>query len=190
MIRTPNLALFCLEAPATAEGSMMYMPAGIHTITPSCKGKPVQVRVRVDAAAAQDLERQRRALVASGRKPFFDFGHKDEEASFWPAEFYWQADGVHCHGEWSSAGKAAIEGKLWRQFSPVFHVDDLKANPARVVCCDQASPNMGGLVNNPAFKAIAPLFSQEATHDYDPADLRALNQRLTKLIAGLNTLLR
>lgn len=160
-------AILCqaVQIAPTASGVMMYMPGGTHEITPSHKGKAVRVSVLADRAGAAALEAQRAAIVARGARPFFDFGHKDEEASFWPERFLWQdvpTPAIYCEGEWSDAGKAAVEGKQWRCFSPVFHVDDVKGDPARIICLAGASPNMGGLVNKPAFRNIAPLFSAEA----------------------------
>ena len=57
-------------------------------------------------------------------------------------------------------GRKAVEGKDYRAFSPVFHVDNKRADPAKVICMEHASPNMGGLVNNPAFNL--PLWAKNA----------------------------
>ena len=131
------------DAPLTASGEMMFMPAGAHTITPSQGGKKVTVNVMVTPLAAVELEKQRAALTAKGKRPYFDFNHDDEAASFWPTAFYWKdgaAPGIYCRGEWSDSGRAAVEGKEYRQFSPVFHVDNVRANPAQIVARELANP--------------------------------------------------
>ena len=153
------------DAPLTASGEMMFMPAGSHTITPSQGGKAVKVTVLVTPAGAQELEAQRQALEAKGKRPYFDFNHEDGPASFWPTAFYWKdgpAPGIYCRGEWSESGRTAVEGKEYRQFSPVFHVDNVRANPAKIAAREHASPNMGGLVNAPAFSNILPFWAKNA----------------------------
>jgi hypothetical protein len=163
------------SAPATATAEVMYMPAGLQTITPSQGGRGVTVQVRVDRAGAEALEAQRAALESRGKRPYFDFNHEDGEASFWPTLFFWkdgsnsqpsslnaQPAGIYARGEWSDLGQQAIAGKRYRQFSPVFFVDDVRAKPARIVCREDAKPNMGGLVNDPAFHTILPFWAKDA----------------------------
>jgi hypothetical protein len=193
-VAAPILCRGTVQLAPTATGVMMYMPGGTHEIVPSQNGKAVRVSVLADRAGAAALEAQRAAIVARGGRPFFDFGHKDEEASFWPEEFMWQDSpepAIYCRGEWTDEGKQAVEGKRWRCFSPVFHVDDVKAKPARIICQPFATPNMGGLVNQPAFRAIAPLFSGEA----DPAEaahrerIAALRGDIARLEREIRTLI-
>jgi hypothetical protein len=150
------------DAPAGAATDMMYMPAGMQSITPSQGGKSVSVQVMVDASGAAALEAQRASLEARGKRPYFDFNHEDREASFWPTQFYWKADGIYARGTWSDLGEQCITGKRYRQFSPVFFVDNVKARPARIVCREDAKPNMGGLVNDPAFHSILPFWAKDA----------------------------
>ena len=78
------------DAPTVVAGEVMYMPAGVQTITPSQAGRSVRVKVQVDRAAAAALEKQRAALEVKGKRAYFDFNHEDGEASFWPEEFYWR----------------------------------------------------------------------------------------------------
>ena len=189
------------DAPLTASGEMMFMPAGSHTITPSQAGKAVKVTVLVTPAGAQELEAQRAALEAKGKRPYFDFNHEDGPASFWPTAFYWKdgpAPGIYCRGEWSDSGRTAVEGKEYRQFSPVFHVDNVRANPAQIVARELANPNMGGLVNNPAFSNILPFWAKNAdgahsittnhTVDMTPQELAALQAKNTELQKELDGL--
>src|SRR5262249_22640570 len=103
-----------------------------------------------------------------------DFNHEDGPASFWPHSFRWSAgEGVVAKGEWTASGKKAVDGKDFRAFSPVFHVDDKHKDPARVVCCEGARPNMGGLVNDPAFSTL-PLWAKNADNEVgDPPESSA-----------------
>lgn len=158
----PILCRTAIALPATATGELMYMPAGSQEITPIDGGIGAPINVMVDAAGAAALNAQLAALTAKGKKPYFDFNHEDGAAAFWPSEFVWREDGIYARGEWSGRGKSAVEGKEWRQFSPVFHVDNKRANPARIVCRENAKPNMGGLVNDPAFHKILPLWAKDA----------------------------
>lgn len=190
-------ALFCGAAtlPATATGTMMFMPAGVQQITPFAGAGGQQVKVLVDPSGAAELEKQRAALMARGARPYFDFEHEDKGASFWVESFFWAESptpGIYARGEWSEEGKRGVEGKKWRQFSPVFHVDNKRGNPARIVARDFAKPNMGGLVNDPAFKQISPLWAKNAggahpSSDIDtdtnmkPEELAALQAKNTEL---------
>jgi hypothetical protein len=190
-------ALLCAAAhalSATATGEMMFMPAGLQSITPFAGGIGSPIEVMVDRAGAVALESQRAALEAKGRRPYFDFEHNDEGACFWPSAFMWAdapVPGIYARGEWTAPGKAGVEGKTWRQFSPVFHVDNKRAKPARIVCNPDAKPNMGGLVNDPAFSNISPLWAKNAggahpapnqhTDTMDPKTLEALQAKNTEL---------
>ncbi len=189
------------EAPVIAGDEIMFMPAGIHEITPSQGGEAIRVQVMVDPAGAAAIESQRAALAAKGIKPYFDLNHEDREASFWPTSFSWKsspAPGIYAKGEWSSAGQSAREGKSFRQFSPVFFVDDTSKKPARIICNENAGPNMGGLVNNPAFKKILPLWAKHAgasstnpnpndMNEQEIAALRAKNQELLNELSQLKS---
>lgn len=191
-----------IEAPATAAGEMMYMPAGLQEITCSIAGLPVHVQVMIDAQAASALEQQRQALAAQeGRKPYFDLGHTNEQASFWPEQFFWRdgdKPGIYARGQWTDSGRRAIEGRDYRLFSPVFHVDNPQKRPARVVCNAAAKPNMGGLVNDPAFRNMAPLWGRDAAgapsqqqnqnNNMTPEELAALRARIQTLEQNVQAL--
>ena len=206
-LETSILCRAAIVLPASATGEFQYMPGGLQTITPFDGGIGQPIKVMVDAAGAAQLEAQRRALAAKGKRAFFDFNHEDGPASFWPTEFFWRdtpEPGIYCRGEWSASGKAGVEGREWRQFSPVFHVDNKRGNPARIVCREQAKPNMGGLVNDPAFHTILPLWAKDAgaasdqqnqnqnqnadtsMNEQELAALRAKNQELQTELDGLN----
>ncbi len=160
-----------IAAPNADSGEFMFMPAGTQTINatkgvPGQRGKDITVNVLVDKGTESKLQAQLDAINSrNGDRAYFDFNHDDKEASFWPSRFTWRDQpvaGVYVAGDWSDSGKRAINGKVYRSFSPVFHVDDDSKNPARIICNLNARPNMGGLVNNPAFKNNLPLWAKQA----------------------------
>ena len=192
---------FLPDSPIIAGDEIMFMPGGVHEITPSQAGKPIRVQVMSDPAGAAALESQRAALAAKGIAPYFDLNHDDAEASFWPKSFFWRdgvAPGIYAKGEWSAAGQTSRDGKAYRTFSPVFHVDDISRRPARIICNASAGPNMGGLVNNPAFKKILPLWAKHAgassdqpnktRHDMNEEQIAALQAKNTELLEQLTKL--
>ncbi len=190
--------LFCraaVQLAPTATGEMMYMPGGLQTITPVAGAEGVPITVCVDANGVAELNRQHAAIVARGDKPMFDFNHEDGAASFWPEEYVWRdapTAGIYCRGEWSRAGKDGVEGKEWRFFSPVFHVSKKVGatlqNPARIVCRAQAKPNMGGLVNDPAFHSILPLWAKNAPGAHpDPKTNYIMNEQQLAALQARNT---
>lgn len=198
----PILCRAAVPLSPTATNEMMYMPGGVQTITPIGGGIGGPIRVQVDAAGAAALNQQCAALRARGKRPFFDFNHEDSAASFWPEEFFYAESpepGIYCRGEWTASGRAGVEGKEWRQFSPVFHVDDKRGNPARIVCRERAKPNMGGLVNDPAFHTILPLWAKNADgapsittnntnmNEQELAALQAKNKELQTELDALKT---
>ena len=153
-----------ISAAADATGKFMFMPGGTHEITCSRNGKPVTVNVEINAKTVDALNQQL-ALVSKAKaphKPYCDFNHDKDMASFWPQSFSWENGAVYVSGEFSASGKAAIEGKDYRGFSPTFFVDDIDASPAHVICNASAGLNFGGLVNEPAFNKISPLWARNA----------------------------
>jgi hypothetical protein len=137
------------------------LPIGLHSITPVAGGIGRPIKVKVDASTADAIEAQRKIMAGKGKRPYFDFDHEDGAASFWPEGFAWRnGEGVIAKGEWTARGRKAVEGKDYRAFSPVFHVDNKRSDPAKVICMEHAAPNMGGLVNNPAFNL--PLWAKNA----------------------------
>jgi len=188
-----------LESPADV---IMYMPGGLHQITPSLQdgteaGTPVEVVVLVDAAAADTIERQRLLMEKAGKKPFFSVQHSTEIAAAWPKRFFWDkrldatgslAEGIWAEVEWTKSGAEAVTGKDFRTFSPTFFVDAVRntsEHPAKIVCQAGARANMGALENDPAFQKISPLWAKNAGKP-DPA--KAV--RATKFIKQLHEELR
>jgi hypothetical protein len=169
-------ALPSLLSDVAMPDAILYLPAGLHPISPSQGGKPVKVVVEINQLSAERMEQQRRALVAGGGKPFFSVQHNTQIAAFWPTKFFWDTrrdptgamvSGVWAEGEWSQAGKDAVQGKNFRSFSPTFFVDKVsndENDPALVEANSSAPLNMGALENDPAFgRAMPPLW-----HDNQP----------------------
>lgn len=151
-----------LKAGSIAE--WMIMPAGEQTGTFHGQAGPVTRTVQVDRGSAQTLNEQLAAVSArSKQRPFFDFDHEDKAASAWPIEYIWRDSGdagVYVRAEVSQAGADSINGKMYRGFSPRIWVS--KSNPARVRCNPDADLNFGGLVNDPAFRELSPLWAKNA----------------------------
>jgi hypothetical protein len=205
----PILCRASFAAPVVCGPEIMWMPGGIQTITPVGGGIGQPISVLVDRAAASAVEAQRAAIVAGGRSPYFDLNHEDGPASFRPEAFYWKdepAPGIYARGEWTPTGRAAVEGKEFREFSPVFHVDNKRAKPARIIDGIAAgrtkSSNMGGLVNDAAFQAITPFFAKDSretpagasstqtqtTHTMTEQEIAALQAKNKELETELTTL--
>jgi hypothetical protein len=172
-----SAALDCYDAKnfttaITEDGTIQYMPGGLHTITPSQGGRAVTVTVMVDADSADAIEQERQEIVARNKSPYFSITHENQIAGFRPTKFYWAArpdvtgklsEGVWADGEWTASGKAARDGKDYKFFSPTFFVSSTTDNPATVICNPAASVIMGSLVNDPAFDKISPLFAKDAS---------------------------
>jgi hypothetical protein len=177
-----------LDSGTEPPSEIMVFPGGVHEITATQAGKPIRTQVSVDQSTAGILQASLETHRAAGpQKPFFDFDHKKEAASAWPLEFIWRQapmPGVYARVEWSKAGAEAVQGKMYRAFSPSFYID--KQNPARVT----GTPlDMGSLVNDPAFKKISPLWAKDASSESEgknkkhmtPEELAALQARLNLL---------
>ncbi|ODU24839.1 MAG: hypothetical protein ABS95_01420 [Verrucomicrobia bacterium SCN 57-15] len=152
-----------LEANGDLPSEIMVFPAGLHPINATRNNEPISVTVEITPETARVMQAALEAHARSGpQKPWFDFDHNKEAASAWPLEFKWKdapQPGVYAKVEWSKAGADAIQGKMYRAFSPTFHIDSPKNNPARIT---GAPLNMGALVNDPAFKKISPLWAKES----------------------------
>src|SRR5258705_8533484 len=114
-----------VEISPTTTNEILFLPIGLHAITPVAGGIGRPIKVNIDAQSAAVIQQQHSKLMASGKRPYFDFNHDDNRAAFWPSSFIWRSgEGVIAMGEWSASGKRAVEGKDFRAFSPVFHVDN------------------------------------------------------------------
>lgn len=172
-----NAVLFLARSVSLAalaeDGSVQMFPPGEQTVTPSRADgkKPEEITLTIDEGTAATIETQRAAMQAKadageGDAPFFDFNHDDGEASAWPKRIFWAGSdpikgGVRAEVEWSAAGDAAVKGKTFRRFSPVFFADGGRITGT--------TPNMGGLVNRAAFTRIAPLFASASPSEPTPS---------------------
>ncbi len=160
-----------VSAGGRLPGRILWMPGGVHEISCTQSGKQVRTFVLVDRETARVAQRALESHnAATAHRPHFDLGHAHQEASAWPLRFEWcesPQPGVYADVEWSQAGLAAVSGRNFRTFSPQFFTDRFpftktpasRTDPARVV---DVPLNMGGLVNDPAFREQVPLFAARA----------------------------
>lgn len=177
-----------------APPSIQLFPPGVHKINAKGgDGNPVSLSVNVTEATAAAIkscfdQMTAAAEAGTGPRPYLDFNHDDKEASGWPTDVFWagndpvtggvrakmtNADGV---STWSKPGEEAITGRSYRAFSPNFQFDRESGSVVGT------GPNMGGLVNRPAFRAIQPLSAKDAEQPNNVA-MNKIQQAL--LAAGL-----
>lgn len=179
---TQELIASFAEEVAGAPEWIMFAPAGNQVIQAKLDGKPSKVRILVDEAAAQSLQRDLEARKADGGpQPFFDLHHDAREAAAYPEEFQWREDGIWCRVKWTPTGLEATKCDLpngvlpsVRYFSPRCAV-----SRGRIVgLLDSSAGNAaGGLVSDPAFERIAPLVASKQTPD-DTMDKKRLMKAL------------
>jgi hypothetical protein len=138
------------QSELSEAGSIVFLPEGTHQITASVGGKPKTLTVTVDdrvlAGFADDLARRQESNV----RPFAGFDHKPGAASFIPQAFRYEPGvGLMLDVDWTSAGRAAIEGRDYSYFSPTFLVSK-DGIPTGLT----GRGEIGSLVNDPAFEEI------------------------------------
>ena len=138
------------QSELSEAGSIVFLPEGTHTITASVGGKPKTLTVTVDervlAGFAEDLAKR----MESNVRPFAGFDHKPGAASFIPQGFRYESGvGLMLDVDWTSAGRAAIEGRDYSYFSPTFLVSK-DGIPTGLT----GRGEIGSLVNDPAFEEI------------------------------------
>jgi hypothetical protein len=138
------------QSELSEAGSIVFLPEGTHQITASVGGKPKTLTVTVDdrvlASFADDLARR----MESNVRPFAGFDHKPGAASFIPQGFRYESGvGLLLDVDWTSAGRAAIEGRDYSYFSPTFLVSK-DGIPTGLTTRGE----IGSLVNDPAFEEI------------------------------------
>lgn len=144
------------EAGGHAPGGLLYMPKGEHEISATFNGEPATKRVLVDEAACArlqaDLERVWDEVRAGRRaRPCIYFNHTAGPVAMVPRRFIWDpGKGVVLEGDWTSAGKEAVEGGVYAYFSPCFRRD---RESGRVMGLTHGV-EVGSLVNDPAFDRI------------------------------------
>ncbi len=135
---------------------IMYIPEGVHSITPTVDGKPGSIVSKVSAdrgeLIVEALNKSLKKRQAKNVRAIIDFDHKDEgPAAAIPTAFTYEAGkGVMMDLEWTGKGTASIEGKDYSYFSPVYNMDRNTGEPVGL----PSSGPIGALVNNPAFTEI------------------------------------
>lgn len=143
--------------------SIVYIPEGKHTITPSVDGKPKEITIKMEASTGEKIAAGFQKLLeqrlSDNVRPTFDFDHKDTgPASALPKRFFYSpGQGLMAEVEWTGAGRRAIESKDYSYFSPTFLMDE-DGTPAGI---PERGP-LGALVNEPAFRDIPRIAASKA----------------------------
>lgn len=163
---TGNPITCAFQSELSEAGSIVFLPEGTHTITASVAGKPKTLTVTVDdrvlAGFAEDLAKR----MESNVRPFAGFDHKPGAASFIPREFRYEPGvGLVLDVDWTSAGRAAIEGRDYSYFSPTFLVSK-DGIPTGLT----SRGEVGSLVNDPAFEEIPRIAASHNEPTDNPMD--------------------
>ena len=143
-------------------GSIVYLPEGVHQIQATVNGKPQKRTVTVDQRVLASFSEDLASRLARNVRPFAGFDHIAGPASFLPKEFrYEPGTGLVLDVEWTSAGKAAIEGKDYSYFSPNFLL--MNGIPSGLA----GHGEIGSLVNEPAFEAMEKIAASHQTNTMD-----------------------
>jgi phage I-like protein len=162
---------------------IVYLPEGDHQIKPWVDGKPQEVTVKVPASRGAEIAASLQSALddrmKSNVRPWFDFEHKRGVASALPKAFrYEPGKGVMAAIEWTGAGKAAIEGKDFSYFSPVFLLGDDGVPDG----LPERGP-LGGLVNEPAFREIPRIAASDAAGTTDIEQPPAMSKLIFAALA-------
>ena len=169
------------EAGGHAPQGLLYMPAGEHVISATFNGQAATRRVLVNEAAAERLQADLAAVwqeVEAGKRarPCVYFNHESGPAAMVPRRFSWvPGKGVVLEGEWTAAGRAAVEGGDFAYFSPCFRRDRESGEVMGLT----AGVEVGSLVNDPAFEeneCIAAARNVPAVEDVMAANFSGCNQ--------------
>jgi phage I-like protein len=146
-------------AAEAAAGEFVYMPPGRNEIEATVNGKPQLIEVIVDASTADRLQADLAKRLEGPVEPFLDYNHEGGRASGHPQGFRWDpARGVICQNEWTTTARSAIRDREWKYFSPEFRYDP---KTKTVLGLRRIGP-LGGLVNDPAFRAIGAVTARRA----------------------------
>ena len=169
------------ENDGHAPQGLLYMPAGEHVISATFNGQAATRRVLVNEAAAERLQADLAAVwqeVEAGKRarPCVYFNHESGPAAMVPRRFSWvPGKGVVLEGEWTAAGRAAVEGGDFAYFSPCFRRDRESGEVMGLT----AGVEVGSLVNDPAFEeneCIAAARNVPAVEDVMAANFSGCNQ--------------
>lgn len=160
-------------ATAFADGvpdEIVYIPEGVHVITPWVNGKPKEITVKVPAEKGESITAVLQAALADrwtkSVRPWFDFEHKAGPASAHPKSFrYEKGKGIMCKLEWTGTGRKAIEGKDYSYLSPTFLMDD-DGTPSGL----PSRGPLAGILNEPAFREIPRIAASDAASEQEPSN--------------------
>lgn len=157
------------ENGGKAPDSILWMPEGEHDISANVNGAPKKIKVILDKDCLPLLQADLAAKLNKEVKPVGYYMHKEGAASYNPVSFEWEdGKGVILKLDWTSGGRASVEGRDYAYHSPKFIVDQ---GTRRVVGLVPESPEVGSLVNNPAFESIERISAGRAyVNDSDGKD--------------------
>ncbi len=159
---------------------IVYIPEGVHQITPSVNGKPKTITVTLDpkrgSTIAAAFQKSLELRLADNVRPIIDFDHKSSgPAAGIPKSFRYEAGkGIMLAVDWTRAGREAIEGRDFSYSSPTFLLDD-DGSPFGL---PERGP-IAALVNHPAFRGIQRIAAADETNPINPE-----KQNTMKLIAA------
>lgn len=130
-------------------------------------------------------------LVAAGIGAPIDFSHDNhKEAAGWIKELYVEEDSLMAKVEWSTAGKEALLGGLYKCFSPEFFPKGRGGwcDPEDYEHCVDNVLVGGGLTNIPLFKGLSPVMAsasadtnQERQQDRNVIFIKASENKETNM---------
>jgi len=171
--------------PNALPTDIQFMPPGVQDICPWVDGEPWPMTIKVDQELADKLNSQlqvmrQKASKVEGDVPFIDFNHEDAEASGEVLELFWGGPeavngGIRMKIYWTDAGKAAIQGKMYRRFSPAWSINKDTNEPVGI------GTNLGGLVNRAAFQKIQPIIAKSGLEKLEMFTARAMDVALVPM---------
>ena len=171
--------------PNALPTDIQFMPPGVQDICPWVDGEPWPMTIKVDQELADKLNSQlqvmrQKASKVEGDVPFIDFNHEDAEASGEVLELFWGGPeavngGIRMKIYWTDAGKAAIQGKMYRRFSPAWSINKDTNEPVGI------GTNLGGLVNRAAFQKIQPIVAKSGLEKLEMFTARAMDVALVPM---------
>lgn len=175
-------AAFTASLSQDVPGEIVYLPEGVHAITPAVNGKAAKITVRVPkdrgVAIAAALQASLDARLKENVRPVIAFDHaKTGPAAAIPESFrYEEGKGVILKVDWTNSGKSAVSGRDFSYFSPAFLIGD-NGEPAAL----PSRGEVGSLVNNPAFRDIPRIAASESGDAEKP-----LTPTMKTVLAALN----
>jgi len=176
-------AAFTSAVTKDAPGEIVYIPVGSSKINATVSGKPGEITVNVPAekgaSIAASLQAALTKRLESTVRPRLAFDHsKTGPASGHPSAFSFDpARGIILATDWSTSGRAAIEGGDYGYFSPTFLIDD-DGTPSGL----PDKGEIGSLVDEPAFRAIGLIAASDT--DLNP-EIKPSNTMSNLIFAAL-----